>query len=777
MIKQEGKKWILYSQDGKKVLGEFDSEEEAMKREKQIMFFKHKGASESSADYFAADIAPRAVEGEGDKPPFEGREWDVTVIGGDGDNVVAVGGKEYIRSKNGRLYDVQALEASVPEWEGVKVYDNHLTDAEFQDRQGMRSVAKEWIGTIVKTRWDAAKRQVRGVLKVVEEGVAKKLKNAYDADILKTIGLSIDTLTTQGQVTYEGQTVPVVEGFKKILSVDLVAEPAAGGGFNRLIAATTLQEEQEMTPQEIQDLVSKTVADALAAVKSQEAEAQAAKEAEEKAAKERAEAEAQVTAPPAPVAPVGDPVVAEAVRKLECKIALGEALDEAKLDAPHRKLVASLFAGKVFAGAELDKAIAHAKEAQAAVDPSGRVAGAGAPQPPIQMGMNELDKHTGEFMSLVFGSQAQRISSTEPIVSERLTESHKAWMKAGFPRYRTHRLSEWVYSILGEVDPLDEERAREAITTSSMSSIVKNALNVMLACDYAAMQRWWDPIVTTEEVETIDDATLVRVFGFSTLAVVDEGQAYSELAGADEEETASFVKKGGYVGVTLETLLKEKAGVPFLRSIPSRLAKSWYNTLSALNSSVFTCNSAAGPVLTTTGALFNSSATSGAGGHANLLTTALDYDAYAAARTAMAKQTDQPLGAGRKLLIRPKYILLPVDLEAKANAIFGTENKPGSANNDINPYFKECTPIVVPDWTDADNWALVADKAQWPAIYNIFLRGRQVPELFTAGDESSGAMFTNDTLRYKVRWLSYQFSVTYTCAPVADFRPLHKSNV
>jgi len=105
------------------------------------------------------------------------------------------------------------------------------------------------------------------------------------------------------------------------------------------------------------------------------------------------------------------------------------------------------------------------------------------------------------------------------------------------------------------------------------------------------------------------------------------------------------------------------------------------------------------------------------------------------------------------------------------------ETKPGSANNDINPYYKECTPIAVPEWTDATNWALVADKASFPAIYNIFLRGRQVPELFTAGDEASGAMFTNDTLRYKVRQLSYRFSSTYDCAPVADFRPLHKSNV
>jgi len=41
VIKHEGDKWILYSADGTKKLGEFNSEEEAKKREGQINYFKH----------------------------------------------------------------------------------------------------------------------------------------------------------------------------------------------------------------------------------------------------------------------------------------------------------------------------------------------------------------------------------------------------------------------------------------------------------------------------------------------------------------------------------------------------------------------------------------------------------------------------------------------------------------------------------------------------------------------------------------------------------------
>ncbi len=42
MLKKEKGKYVLYSKDGKKRLGRFDTKEEAIKRERQIAFFKHR---------------------------------------------------------------------------------------------------------------------------------------------------------------------------------------------------------------------------------------------------------------------------------------------------------------------------------------------------------------------------------------------------------------------------------------------------------------------------------------------------------------------------------------------------------------------------------------------------------------------------------------------------------------------------------------------------------------------------------------------------------------
>jgi hypothetical protein len=42
MIKREGAKWVLYSSDGSKQLGVYDSKKEAEAREAQIEYFKRK---------------------------------------------------------------------------------------------------------------------------------------------------------------------------------------------------------------------------------------------------------------------------------------------------------------------------------------------------------------------------------------------------------------------------------------------------------------------------------------------------------------------------------------------------------------------------------------------------------------------------------------------------------------------------------------------------------------------------------------------------------------
>ena len=748
----------------------------------------------------AADITPAGISSAG----FTGKEWEVTIIGANSpDDLKIIDGQEFVPSKNGRLYSAEALASSTPLLEGVKVYDNHLTDAEFSERGNMRSPAKEWIGTLVKPVWDAANRKLKATLKVVDKALASKLLMAYEAEVLNTIGLSIDTAPQTSEAFIGGQQTPLVTGFKKIFSLDLVAEPAAGGGFNRLLAsvenndaddndaADETQEEikeTDMDAKELKELLGEALApisdrlDALETSNTKEAEATEetpAVEEQPEAAEDKPKDKEDKPEPDI------DDIVQEATAAVRSEFALESTIMRAKLDDKGEKLVRQAYAGRVFEQADLDKFINTVKESAAQGDVTGHVSEAGTQRGTgVKVGMVEEDKYAVAIQRKIMGQRAfQAIEGNDNAdVQGRVSEAHKSWIKNGRPNMDTRRLSAILYDMLGG-DPFQDPRAFEAVTQTNMSSIVKNTVNLMLAADLSQREMWWQDIVTEEEVDNIDDATLVRTYGMDSLSSVDAGQAYTELNWEDEEETATFQKRGNYVGVHLEALINDKLNV--IRLIPQRLANSWYNTLSDLVSAVFTVNSAAGPVLTDSGALFNATAATTAGGHANLLTTALSYAQYGTVRTAMRAQTDQVLGAGRKLLLNPKFLLVPDALENTGETIRVSALAPsqsggatsGGEFQTVNQFQNQYNTIVVPTWTDADDWAVVADPVTNPAIYLIYLRGGRVPSLFTSDQETQGAMFTNDELRYKVRMMTWKFSSTYDCAPVADFRGLHKSNV
>ncbi len=744
------------------------------------------------------------------KPTDEGmigKEWAVTIIGAESpSDLITVEGEQFIRSKNGRLYSVAGLAKSAPMFEGAKVYDNHLTQEEFERKQGMRSPSGEWLGTIVNAVWDAGSNSIKGVFKVVEDALATKLKNAWDQGVLDTIGLSIDTFPIiHRQVRVEGQSMSIVEGFQKILSVDLVAEPAAGGSLDRMIAARQTQEnhiEPEasiMDEKQVKALIAQAIGDIVPdVIRSSLAEA-LAEQAGESGNDNGEGGTPPAASDPPPTEPdsgTGDPpadpdpdddavaqavaVAAEAMaatRNVEGRLLLSEALQASNLSATGQEIVRQAFKDRTVEANVLNEFVKTVKKSEANGDASGRVSGANGQRPQITGGLSGDDKFEIEFMRLMMKDSAFKAleGDKEDFVQDRLSESRAwdEWAKAGKPKTGNYRrMSELIYDFLGGHPLLDEIRFAEA---STLATVTKNTVNIMVAADYSLQQRWYESIVTTEQVDTIDDATLARFYGVDTLAIVNKGAAYTELAQSDEEETAAFIKKGNYIAVPMEDIMQDKLN--YFRQIPRRLSDTWYNTLSEATANVFTLNSDAGPVLATTGALFNNTATSSAGGHANLLTTALSFTNYGTARTAMRVQTNQPLGAGRKVQITPRFLLVPEDLETAAIQIRNSEQIPASANNDVNPFFQKFDIVVVPDWSDTNNWALVADPKVFPQIFHIFPRGGATPQLFTADNPLAGSLFTNDTLRFKIRMMTYHFSSTYDCSPVADFRGLHKNNV
>jgi hypothetical protein len=292
-------------------------------------------------------------------------------------------------------------------------------------------------------------------------------------------------------------------------------------------------------------------------------------------------------------------------------------------------------------------------------------------------------------------------------------------------------------------------------TTTTLTNLAVDAMNKVIVQQFQALDhyRWFERIASVEPNDgRLHDMKWITLGGIGNLPTVNEGAAYTELSVDDVQETAAFVKRGGYVGITREMI--KNSDIMQLQAIPRALAVAAVRTRSAAVSALFTANSGVGPTLgQDSKALFHND-------HNNLATTALGTDAAAwrAARRECFKHAE--VNSGKVLGIFPRFLLVPAELYDTALSILGygegmpTVYTPEAQDRgfaDPRP-----VPLVVPDWTDANDWGYIVDPAVYPVIqmsYSQSPGGRRhpTPELFAVVSETSGLMFTNDTLPIKVR--------------------------
>jgi len=309
------------------------------------------------------------------------------------------------------------------------------------------------------------------------------------------------------------------------------------------------------------------------------------------------------------------------------------------------------------------------------------------------------------------------------------------------------------------------------VNTSTMSNIVADVLNKRVINMFQSYDHWWRPAVTVQDFATLQDIKWITLGGVSELPTVAEGAAYTEMTWDDQRETTTFIKKGGFLGITLETI--DKDDTSRVMAAPRALAQAAWMTLGKSIARIFTMNANAGPEMSDSDELFHSN-------HNNLGTTALSFTAWQATKVLMMKQTELNSNERLGALTRPRLLWVPIDLEDIAIEILAAgEGHIGTADYHVNPDAAAETlrariqaartrVITVPFWTSATNWAAQADPNLYPSIGLGFRYGR-TPEIFSVADPRAGLMFTNDTMPIKVRFF-------YAVGPT-DWRGLYKHNV
>lgn len=613
-------------------------------------------------------------------------------------------------SRNGRYFTPQALQDVAAQLDGLKAFADHPapTAAGVQQPRSVRDV----VGFYREPRLEGDR--VRATLHIFAgaDWLWSLVQEAVALGRPDVLGLSIDSLASVRTQQQNGKSTQIVESIPVLRSCDVVTRAAAGGAFERIVAAEErfdTQKEKPLQADQLDNLANngpETVAETTQATHIEE------------------ESMGETTTTTV------DARLAEAETKLACMTTLHERLDAAALPAAIKGKLRRRFAGQAFATEVLEQAIQEEVETVRALTGTGNgVRGAGADKARLSLGSAGADRGLAAVeagLARLLG--VRDVAADGPVPA--WTSIREAYVQITGDA-----------EVRGAMNPeLSLVREANEVTTSVLNHALANAITKRLVQDYAAQPQDWRKFCVIRNIRDYKPQYRVLLHDFSALDAVNENAAYTNLSWDDTRETYTPAKRGNLVVVTREAILNDD--LEAVRRIPTKLAVAAATTINEFVYGLFTDN----PQLADNTTVFDKDSQTS---HKNRGTAALAASALQAAITQMMKQTNS---ADKRLGIRPRYLLLPPDLYWTAVTILNSTLLPGSQNNDANPLQGMLEPIVVPQFSDTKDYYLMADPAQIECLEVGFINGQETPELLVQDNPTAGSVFTNDAISYKVRW-------------------------
>ena len=637
------------------------------------------------------------------------------------------------RSGNRNYYPDATLREAAPQFEGVRVFAK--SDADHLAGKGKD--VRNLIGGIYGVRFVEGKLPDTGALvgtfKPLDptDTVVTKMTEAVKRGMQGLLGLSIDAIARTRARKAGAEQLREAVRFTKVLSVDLIVEPGAGGGLDRLTEAAA--DLSLTTPKE----------EAMPLWKQRMLEAIQAKDPAKHAA-----IDVQTVTDDAVIQlyeAVCGPLVPEpgTQRVVEAQ---GQSQGD---NAPLTRADLAVFEQR---GAARER-IGAAKLPQASRERLlAQIATAGAERL-TEAAVGELIKAEGEYVARLSESGAVRVPVFGGIeVQDRSLKVGEMFDAFFDPAHKEHRsvqsFRECYIEVTGDKRVTGDLRncdlgrmaeslgvMREAIASTTWADALGDSITRRMQAVYTGLTQLdaWKRVATWGPVQDFRTQERVRIGGYGNLPAVAQGDPYAALSSpGDDKATYAASKRGGTESVTLEAIKNDD--VQALRRIPMELALAAKNTLYEFVFDFFKVNAA----IWDTKALYHAD-------HANLFTAALDKDEFAKHRLAMLKQTRA--GSGKRLATGPATLLIPFELQETAfNLFVRGQNLDKTFVQTVNP---EIIPVAY--WTDANDWCTVADPNVLPVIEIGFLDGREEPELFVQDQPNAGSMFSNDKTTYKIR--------------------------
>jgi hypothetical protein len=643
-------------------------------------------------------------------------------------------------SENRNLWKPEVLREAASRLDGRPIYLDHgsqrsmadkvgwWSDVSYVDPEGIyatanifRNSAHPWLGPMI----------------------SEAIKNGQPG----MIGVSIDAYVTgtieQGP---DGSLQRVVHRIERFNSADIVAEPGAGGKPVAVVAeGICTDEELEMLEKLTLEELRKARPDLVEAL---------AKPAEEAPVKEEA------PKPDTAHAAEDSGVIKEVSSRLEeltRQLALREqqAALEAKLNASRlpdnfKKLVREEVGDRLLEDSAMDAIIAKYVDAYNAVASSAAAAPAGRvvfPLGPANSQITPIEQVVAALEDWFGAPDPEMKGKYHPIDSIRqfytaLTGDRDV---NGYYNPKESIIGDYLGMRLAEALPNQPNIIGGSTVT--LPNIFGLSMNRALQRMYKGQSRWWEPVVTRTRLSNFKEQQRIIMHQFGSLTNRPVGtEEYTELTYSETQEVFTPTGYGNVVSVGRRAIINDDLDT--IRRIPQLLAQSATYTINERVANLFLANSGAGVTLSDGFTWFNAANHQGNAG-----TAALSKGSLTTAIKTVAAMTNQ---AGKRIGWQLRYLLIPIDLIDTAYEITASEKVPGSSNNEPNFIRSRWgipteNVIVVPQFTDTNNWYALADPSEIAIIEVGFVLGREEPEILVQDAENTGTVFTHDTMMFKVR--------------------------
>lgn len=626
-------------------------------------------------------------------------------------------------SQNHNYYPDSVLREAAPLFKNCRVFvksdDLHL--------QGKGKDFNLLIGRVTEPVFVAGDSadtgQLQGTLELLESAapVPQKIREAYNRKMAKDLfGFSIDAKAKAKRGNRGGVAVREAVKFTKVLSLDLIVEPSAGGEIISLIEAIDDREEQADMKLRERMLEAIKKANKGALPEGLDTENDEAVEAAYREALASNDDDSLEPTNPGVKPEDVDNKIQGAVRMVEARANMRVAVAESGLpDKAKQRLRATFDQRESFTEEEVREAIEAEKEYISSFAGGGQVRGLGDPSF-IESGEDHADK-VKEMLDAFFDPSNRKVTSIK-----------ECYIEVTGDRRVTGRLENCDRQRLREAAG---DRMLEAVESTTWAEVLGDSITRRMIADYAQNTRYevWRNLVTVVPVSDFRTNERTRLGGYGDLPTVAQGAPYTALTTpADEKASYAVTKRGGTEEVTLEAIKNDDVGA--IQRIPMRLSRSAKRTLSKFALDFIKDN----PAIYDGDALFHAN-------HNNLGSAALSASELAAARLSVLKQTE--LTSADRLGIPPVNLWVSFDNEETAFDLFRRQT-----NNDTD-FVESLQMNVLPVWywTDANDWAVSCDPNEVPTIEIGFLDGNEEPELFVQDNPTLGSMFSHDKITYKIR--------------------------